>query len=578
MGYRYIALATMDGGTLPPALTPAQSAFLDSHDLRAAFCAGPLAVYATPGTPTLRLGDSLLLGHVFPRDGLPTGPARLAAAAREGCPDTRLLGEWWGEYLLLRVAPGHGGTIGLLREPSGGVPCLYALGGSTGFVTSDASLAIGLGLHDGRIDWDFVEQALVHPHVTTTRTGLAGIRELLPGCSLSLDGRHAVVGDCWRPWDFVRAPHRHSDPQDAAAEIRATVECVVRTWARTDRSVLVELSGGLDSSIVAMSLADSGADVACCTLVTPVPGADERLYAAQVTRALGVDLHVGWLGFDKAHHDFKPPVPLARPRMSVLQYVAHEAVHALAERVQPGSFFSGAGGDTVFGYFQGAVPAADAWLERGPLAAALAVRNLSTLHQCTVWKAGRLTLRKLVRGAKAPCKPDAMLLPASAAIPEVDHPWFVSPPDTLPGDRERIADLAGTQVFRESAPRSASHWLRLPLLSQPVMEACLKAPSWMCIEGGRNRAVARRAFADVLPRDVLERRSKGTFMNYFGAIYQRNGIRMRDFLLEGRLRARRLIDADAVERFVSTPRPPRDTSFMRMFDLCMVENWLRHQR
>jgi asparagine synthase (glutamine-hydrolysing) len=117
----------------------------------------------------------------------------------------------------------------------------------------------------------------------------------------------------------------------------------------------------------------------------------------------------------------------------------------------------------------------------------------------------------------------------------------------------------------------------MPLLSQPVMEACLAAPCWMWISGGRNRAVARDAFADLLPLDVLSRRSKGTFMSYLGAVYQKNKEQMRDFLLTGHLQAHGLLDADAVQSRIESRLPPRDESFTRIFELCMTENWVRHQ-
>lgn len=157
------------------------------------------------------------------------------------------------------------------------------------------------------------------------------------------------------------------------------------------------------------------------------------------------------------------------------------------------------------------------------------------------------------------------------------HPWFVAPDGALPGDRERIFDLAGTQVFRDGLARGTKWPLRMPLLSQPVVEACLKVPSWMWIAGGRNRAVARDAFADVLPADILYRRSKGTFMNYSGAVYRRNRSRLREYLLTGRLEGHGLLDGDALRRFFDRDLGTREDTFMRIFDLCAAENWVRHQ-
>ena len=577
MGYHYIALVGTGPAPTPPQLDEAQLAFLLGRGLRPALSSGAVSLFVPAETPVIRVPGGVVIGHLFSRDAAPLNarwPLRVASAE---CVAERLLAEYWGEYLLVQAGPEPTCGLRILREPSGAVACLYSFEGDTGFVTSDISLATGLGVQERRIDWGFVGQAVAYPHVNTARTGLAGVRELLPGRVLTAHAGRTDEREAWSPWAFVDAPHRHRAARDAAAEIHASVASVVGALADIDKAVMVELSGGLDSSIVAMCLRDTGARVECCTMVTPVPGADERPYAHHVADALEADLHVEMLGFGNARIDFRPPVPTVRPRMSVLQYVAHEAVHAAARSRGTTSFFSGGGGDTVFSYLQGPVPAADAFHERGLRAAATAVRDLSTLHQCTYWKAGRLTLRKLLRGPKLPCRAETSLLAGGFAAPDLQHPWFDAPCGILPGDRERIADLAGTQVFRESAPRSSTHWLRLPLLSQPVVEACLKAPSWMWIAGGENRALARAAFADLLPREVLERRSKGTFMNYFGAIHQRNARQMREYLLAGQLQAHGLLDADAVNRFFDTPLPPRDTSFMRVFDLCMVENWLRHQ-
>ncbi len=578
MGYHYIALVDVSRTQAKPALSDSQIEYLKVRGLRLVPLAGPVTLFISPETPVLALAGGLVIGHLFSNEGCPITADALRAHAGQDLA-SYLLKHCWGEYLLLRTQAKTAPALDVMREPSGGVPCFHHVVAGIGFITSDVSLAHGLGLHSGEVDWDFIAHALAYPYVNTARTGLIDMRELLPGSALALRGTAASLSEVWSPWAFVGHAHRHRDIQAAAAEVRASVETVVRAWAETDRTVLVELSGGLDSSIVAMSLQDVEAQVACCTMVTPVPGADERRYARQVADALSLPLHDEVLGFDNARFDFVPPVHTARPRMSVLQYVTHEAAVAAARAHGNVSFFSGGGGDTVFCFASGAAPAADAFRERGVSAGLAAIRDLSVLHECTHWTAGRLTLKKLLRGARMPpVKPTTSLLDPLVSLPALDsHSWFEAPAGTLPGDQERIAGLVGTQVYREGAPRGSAHWLRLPLLSQPVMEACLKAPSWMWIAGGRNRSVARLAFADRLPHDVLERRSKGTFINYLGAIYQRRKLTMRDYLLDGHLRARGFLDGAAIECLVGATLPPRDTSFSRLFDLCMIENWLRHR-
>src|SRR3546814_8257227 len=47
-----------------------------------------------------------------------------------------------------------------------------------------------------------------------------------------------------------------------------------------------------------------------------------------------------------------------------------------------------------------------------------------------------------------------------------------------------------------------------PLMSQPIIEACLSVPSWEACRGGSDRSFTRRAFTGDLPPTVIERRIK----------------------------------------------------------------------
>lgn len=131
-------------------------------------------------------------------------------------------------------------------------------------------------------------------------------------------------------------------------------------------------------------------------------------------------------------------------------------------------------------------------------------------------------------------------------------------------------------MFADATLRADRRRVRMPLLSQPVMEACLRTPSWMWISKGWNRAVARTAFASQLPADVLERRSKGTFMNYNAATYSRNKEAIRRFLVDGLLQSHGLLDTYKINLFLDAQPLPHTQSFMRIFSLCMIENWARN--
>ncbi|NII09472.1 asparagine synthase C-terminal domain-containing protein [Oleiagrimonas sp. C23AA] len=541
---------------------------------------GHMIVFAARETPVLTLPDGgLLLGEIYDRHGRPVAnPMDLPTAPTPAHLRQQLLEQFWGEYLLFQPVESSSAGFTVMRDPSGGLACVYRLREGHGFITGDLALASELGLHKDHIDWEFVRHNVRHPHMKISRTGLVGVRELLPGCLLAVDAETTTTQVAWSPWRFVAEAQRQTEPTSAALMLREAITTAVHAMAETDRRLLLELSGGLDSSIVGGCLLNVGAHVDCCTVTTPLPGADEREYASLIARQLGIELLQHPLSFADADIGFELPAHSPRPAAWALgRAVAHAMDHA-AETQGVHSLFSGGGGDSVFCYLHSAAPAADALRIKGLAEGGKAIVNLSRLHGCTVAKATRLTLRKLCRQPKAPYESHPRFLAdANESLPPLElHPWFDAPPRALHGDRERIFDLAGNQLFRDGTLRAAGRRVRFPLLSQPVMEACLRIPSWMWITQGHNRAMARAAFANQLPPAVLHRRSKGTFMNYTFAVYRKNTQAIGRFLLDGQLSAHGLLDTQALHQFLHSPLPALDRTFMRVFDLCMIENWARN--
>src|SRR3546814_6019761 len=80
---------------------------------------------------------------------------------------------------------------------------------------------------------------------------------------------------------------RSADDLGAEALRAATFRCV-RAWQASYGSVVVGVSGGLDSSILASSL-DRRIDVSGLTISTGDALGDETPYAAALCEALGID-------------------------------------------------------------------------------------------------------------------------------------------------------------------------------------------------------------------------------------------------------------------------------------------------
>ena len=129
--------------------------------------------------------------------------------------------------------------------------------------------------------------------------------------------------------------------------------------------------------------------------------------------------------------------------------------------------------------------------------------------------------------------------------------------------------------YLEGYRRELETGLIAPLLSQPIIELCLRIPSWMWCEGGKNRVVARRAFADLLPRAILLRRSKGTPDGYSMAIFNNNRNLIRSFLHEGLLAQQGMIDLGAVDQALADQSPIRGSAYSRILSFCDIEAWAR---
>lgn len=578
MSCRYLALISSNGG---PACAPAMLANLvHASGLKKVASADRVALYASPETPYVCFpGQAVVVGELFTSAGRPIVDAEQLPRFSTGVElEAHLLKDCWGDYILFQLANGAGPAVRVMREPTGAVACLYQIQNGQGYVTSDISLPVALNLCRRRIDWSYIAHALTYLYFRVERTGLVDVKELTPGCSMIVADTGIEIRQVWSPWAFVTPPARHHDRRDAALDVRSAVETAVKSWANKASSILLETSGGLDSSIVAACLGEVKTPVACCTLVMPTSGTDERCYAQEMADYLGVELHPVDVDLDHSLVDFPVPPDSVVPLIGMMHCAINMAWEACADRLGVTCCLSGAGGDTVFCYLKGTAPVLDALKERGWAAALAAADDLSLLHRSTFWNVARLALKKRRRGPAPAWQRDCTFLDRDRLPDAPDaHPWFDTPRDTFEGDRERIFDLIGTQSYKESTPRGSGRSVRYPLASQPVIEACLRAPTWMWFADGRDRSVARAAFSHILPERIYNRRSKGTYANYCGTVYQRNREFMRSYLTEGVLRNQGLLDVEELERFFSTPLAPRDMSFLRTMDLCMVENWARRQ-
>ncbi len=570
MALRYLAIVAKSGD----AALASQGKI--PADMTSALVTARMTVYASASKDWLvsHDGSSVMLGHLFEKNtGKPVQPG-FKIDISEKLDIRRLLSTCFGGYVVLNQTTN--GQVECFRDPSGALPCYVIETDEYWLVTSDVQTARSVGLWPPQIDWAFLPQHLFAFDRRTARTGLINVTELLAGQSVTLTPATAITRQVWSPWDYVAKSHNQSSEQ-LAGQLRETIERCVSAWGKRFDRVLLGASGGLDSSIIALCLAQTNALAGCLTMATDEPEGDERAYARIIAEAVCTSL-------TEAFHDLadidvtrSSSAHLPRPIQFAFGQSEYRTKARLAESGKIDAYFTGIGGDNVFCHMRSATPVIDRIRSEGLSAGAIQTLNdVCRLTGASAGTAVGMAIQRALRPSTYDWRGDASYLNATRIGPLLPHPWLETPADALPGKAVHIAMLARIQGTIDGFPRASMGPMVNPLLSQPIVELCLSIPTWEWCEGGQDRAVARRAFADVMPPALLNRRSKGGPDSFAFRIVETQRKAIRDQLLGGLLRAHDVLDVEALQTLFDDPRPIRAPDHIRLLALAEAEAWARH--
>ncbi len=363
------------------------------------------------------------------------------------------------------------------------------------------------------------------------------------------------------------------------ARMFASVDALGRKTGIAD-SILLGVSGGVDSSIVAASAVPRTPGLRCLTMAEPGTDGDERRYAGALAGKLGIGLEARL--YEVGMTDLARPVLPHCPIPSgshLMQAIA--VVHAALNEEKPiDAYLTGNGGDNVFCNMHSAAPLADRFLASGPtlgmFATARDLADLTGSPLATVWAHGWRRLRN--RRNAHPLRLDLSGLTVESGKAALDpgdrHPWLSAPRGMLPGKKAYVAMLARAQKSIELYPRDSAPPQIAPLLSQPILELGLSIPTWYAVKGGRDRAVARAAFAADLPPLVSERRTKGSPSGFLQRLFDEQMPKAIELLRGGRLVEAGLLDPVYLERAADAAWQD-DGRDHRILALCSAETWVR---
>ncbi|WP_260929156.1 asparagine synthase-related protein [Novosphingobium sp. 9] len=283
-------------------------------------------------------GQGAIIGHLFERGAVSRRVLRLEPDRIERIVATKgasLVREFWGGYVAFLLDAQ--GCWHILRDPSGTLPVYWRR------LAAGIALASGLEeppfrYQDGvGIDYEALCLHLGAAHHAGAATCLAGVSELLAGEVLCLGNDGVRNTALWSPWDHVH--DRRQDAQVTADDLHAVVSDVVAAWGDVFASVLLGMSGGLDSSIVAAALHRSRTRVRGVTLYWPDGEGDERAWARLAAQSAGVDLQEAAYRFSDVDLDAPVVRDTSRPQLSfhVQALAATDDVLGYPRAISPGT-------------------------------------------------------------------------------------------------------------------------------------------------------------------------------------------------------------------------------------------------
>ena len=516
----------------------------------------------------------LIIGEVFRKhDGSRVTRVSSEDAAHIAAGDFReLIDQFWGPYVaIMQDIDTH--EIRVLRAPLGELPCLVVPVGEAFALASDVDMLSAFGLYDPLVDWSELARELARKDRVSTTTCLWSVRELRGGTMEVFGPRGQRAATVWSPSQAFAAA-RIENAEEAIALVSATTRmCAASRAERIQRAVLM-LSGGMDSSILAAALVGAGVQVEALTLVTRDALGDERDYARAVCDHLGIVLHERQRDVERIDINWSSAAGLPRPSGRFMWQESLRHSHGLARETDAQAIFNGGGGDQVFCSLHSSNPVADALRTFGLGKMAWRMAGiLSEITQVPVATIMADGIRRAWLGKRSSGTPsDINMLCGPLTDPENDDPR-PRPGKFLPGQEAHARMIGAGQSYVETLdPRSPSPIIA-PLLSQPLVETCLRMPSWLWFGEGLNRYVARQAFASELPERVIFRHSKGTPDSFTAEIFETWRLQIRELLAEGELARQGVIDRAAVLEVLDDPRPPRDSRFRRVLQFAEAEAW-----
>jgi asparagine synthase (glutamine-hydrolysing) len=516
--------------------------------------------------------QGLLIGKDFQTDSRTTYPGSSAFCEYS---DRR------GAFVAIRVEEAQN-CVRVYRDPSGRIPCWRARVGARLVLFSHLEDFISLFRPRLSINWEAIQLHLLDRWFHGRQTCYREVDEILPGEELRIRGVTEAIERLWKP-EEIGLEH-FPDVEVACTEIRRAVDGAISGWGNTYRRISLDLSGGLDSSIVLGMLRRNcpKTEVVGINYTIKHAEGDERDFARAAAKQYGIELVEQELDPARLQNPPSYKFRLLRPAFRTIPLGYDEVGSLLAQRYRSDAFFTGTGGDHLFYDHVGALASIDHFRERGLPGLISISHQLAQLSTSTIWTALSAVARDWI-GLEAPVpayfKPMNPFIndpPASISFgsdlihPSINAAWGRLTPAKL----QQVCHLVELQCHYWRFGRADVAEEVHPLVSQQLMEASLRTrPDWFC-DGGIQRGLARRAFSDVIPPKIAARRTKSSNGSHWNSVIEQNLQYYRDLMFNGVLATHGILNIEACDRMLTPMGLRNGKTFSKFANTLSVEQWL----
>jgi asparagine synthase (glutamine-hydrolysing) len=495
-----------------------------------------------------------------------------------------LVEHYWGSYVAL-LRDDCGTHVRILRDPTGAIPCLLTKFRGIDVVCSHIDDCARLGLINYTIDWGHIAAYLWHSRLVTSRTGLDNVRQIQAGECIAIGADGSTATFYWTP-DRIYDARIVEDRQQAMRELRGVIQNCVGAWATCYSSILHELSGGLDSAVVlaCLSGSSSAASIICENYFTQSVTGDERLFAQKAAKRAGVELIETPLRSSARKLEcMLNSTKFATPTLTRLIPEVESIREQIVKTRGIEAVFSGQGGDHFFQQMKTPQIAAEyTWRHSLQPELLNVIADTARFTRTPIWTViAAVFTSGILRQYQDPydqLRPPALVSDAARdaiTSDHIRHSWINSAKH-VPGSKVlQIFNIIDSQNFY-CVP---CHYADIvhPLISQPIIELCLQIPCYVLTYGGIDRALVRDAFTGLLPPEIARRTIKGATTSYVSGLLVRNLPFIREYLLDGILVRKGILDKAKTETRLTEPDLIRDTSrlLFPILNAIKAEAWLR---